>query len=225
MKKNLLITTAIALTSFGAFAQGYVDLSFTTHRVWDDFTTPGVGVSAATIDFAVYWAAVGTTDPLSSVGTQLGQSAGPATQQCATNGVTGIPLTYNNINALLTGAGYTLGSLNGTAQVGTVGASGNSLFGQTQFSGTTGGTGYEFIVVGWNASAGTGALVNGTYTDIGWSNPFGYTMGAAATDPNGQTQLSVNMNQFGVIPPVPEPGTLALAAIGGASLLMFRRKK
>ena len=143
----------------------------------------------------------------------------------ATNGVATIPLTYNNINALLTGAGFTLGSLNGTAQIGSVGASGNSLFGQTQFSGTTGGSAYELIVVAWNASAGTGALVNGTYTDVGWSNPFGYTAGAAPTDPNGQTQLSVNMNQFGVAQVVPEPGTLALAAIGGASLLMFRRKK
>ena len=72
MKKNLLITAVTALTSFSAFAQGYVDLSFTTHRVWDNFTTPGVGVSAATMDFAVYWAASGTATPLSSIGTQFG---------------------------------------------------------------------------------------------------------------------------------------------------------
>ena len=83
------------------------------------------------------------------------------------------------------------------------------------------------IVVAWNASAGTGALVNGTYADMGWSNPFDFPMGASANDLVGQTLLSATggMNQFGVAALVPEPGTLALAAIGGASMLLFRRKK
>jgi hypothetical protein len=235
MKKNYLVITAIALTSFGAFGQGYVNLSFATHRTWDEFTVPGVGVNAATMDFAVYWAAVGTTDPLASVGAQFGQAAGTPMQQVATNGVGSMSGAYRDINTLLTGAGFTLGSLNGTAQIGTIGASGNSLFGQTQFTGTTGGDIYQMIVVAWDAASGPGALVNGTYSAIGWSNPFDYLTGSSAIDPNGQIVLSNPglMNQFGVVGfvpelgtlAVPEPGTLALATIGGATVLLFRRKK
>ena len=235
MKKGYLITTAIALTSFGAFAQGYVNLSFATHRVWDEFTVPGVGVNAATMDFAVYWGPTTLTDPLSSAGIQFGQAADPATQQVATNGVVGIPATYSAINGLLTGAGFTLGSFNGTAQIGMIGVAGNSLFGQTQFTGTTGGDIYQMIVVAWDAASGPGALVNGTYSAIGWSNPFDYLTGSSAIDPNGQIVLSNPglMNQFGVVGfvpelgtlAVPEPGTLALATIGGATVLLFRRKK
>jgi hypothetical protein len=38
--------------------------------------------------------------------------------------------------------------------------------------------------------------------------------------------MTASINKFGTfIPSVPEPGTMALAALGGASLLMFRRRK
>jgi hypothetical protein len=228
MKKNLLIVAATVMTSLGAFAQGFVDFSFSTHRVWDEFTTPGVGVYGGNVEFAVYWAPITATDPLVAIGSQFGQGAGAPGLQVATNGVSSIPSTYSSINALLTSAGFTLASSAGTPIVGTTGASGNSLVGQVSPSGTTAGNTYEMIVVGINASAGASAFVNGGYADIGWSNPFDYVTGLNAQDPNGQTQLSSAglMNQFGVAPlSVPEPGTLALAALGGASMLMFRRKK
>jgi hypothetical protein len=228
MKKSLLIVAATVMSSLGAFAQGYVDFSFATHRVWDEFTTPGVGVYAGNVQFAVYWAPTATTDPLVAYGTQFGQGAGSPGLQVATNGVSSIPGTYSTINALLTSAGFTIASSGGSPVVGTTGASGNSLVGQVAVTGTTAGSTYELIVVGINASAGASAFVSGGYTDIGWSNPFNYLTGTSLVDPNGQVVLSNSglMNQFGVAPlSVPEPGTLALAALGGASMLMFRRKK
>ena len=138
-------------------------MATSTHRFWDCFTVPGVGINAATMDYAVYWGATTLTDPLSSIGTQFGQSACPANQQVATNGVVNLPATYSAINTLLTGGGFTLGSFNGTAQIGTTSASGSAGFGTTQFTGTVGGDQYQMIVVAWDAASGTSALVNDTY--------------------------------------------------------------
>ena len=147
MKKTFLITSATVFSGFAAFGQGYLDFSFATHRVWDEFTTPGVGVNAATMDFAIYWGATTLTDQLPSVELRFGQSAGAPNQQVATNGVYSVPAAYGAINALLTGDGYTLASFGGSPLIGTIGASGNSLFGSTQITGTTGGDIYQTIVV------------------------------------------------------------------------------
>ena len=233
MKKQIAILALAAVSSaFSVFGQGYVNMSTSTHRLYDQFTTPGVGVYGTTIDYAIYWALVSTADPLSAVpgaGSQYGQGGGAAVQQVATNGVASNTGTgAGNINALLTANGFTLGrdfAMSSNAVSSTTAASAAN-YGQFQMSGTTAGNTYELIMVGWNASAGASAILNGTYAAIGWSNPFNYLTGTSASDPNGQTLLSSSgMNQFGIAPVVPEPGTLALAALGGASLLAFRRKK
>ena len=229
MKKHLLIVAALATTAASAFAQGYVTLNTSTHNFYDAFTTPGVGVYGnANIDYAIYWALVTTSDPLATVGTQLGQRNGPAIAETATNGVASMaPI---NVNSVLTGAGWTLGLNAGNSNsvaAGTTLAAAQAGFGQFTLAGTTAGNTYQMIIVGWNAVAGMGAITTGSYTAVGWSNPFSYLTGSSASDPNGTAGVGSvpNSNQFGVIPIVPEPGTLALAALGGASLLMFRRKK
>lgn len=51
------------------------------------------------------------------------------------------------------------------------------------------------------------------------NQPFGVGAGQISAESPNQMQLDI----LGVA--VPEPGTMALAAIGGASLLLFRRKK
>jgi len=231
MKKQFVLTAAIVLAGFSVMAQGFVTLTTANNRLFDEFTTPGVGVrSVSTVDFALYWAATGTADPLSAVGSQFGMAAGPANQQVATNGVSQIS-GASSLNATLTGSGFTLGLVSGGSTVagGTAGTTGNATFGQFALGGTTAGSTYEMILVTWNASAGFGAMQAGTYNAVGWSNPFNYVTGANATDPNGQTLLSSSgMNQFGTAAlagAVPEPGTMALAGLGGLSLLAFRRKK
>jgi len=229
MKKQLVIIGALAATAFSVLGQGYVSYNTTTHRFYDEFTTPGVGIYGnANIDYAVYWAPVGTTDPLTSVGTQFGIANGAANKQVATNGVASIS-NASSLNATLTGAGFTLGLNGANVASGTIGSAAQGGYGAFQLAGTTAGSTYEFIVVGWNASAGLTAIQNSTYTAIGWSNPFNYITGANSSDPNGQLGLNSTgyMNQFGVAPlgVVPEPTTLALAGLSGASLLLFRRRK
>jgi len=234
MKKQIIaLSVALIATVSSSFAQGYVSVSTVNNFVWDEFTTAGSGVKANTdVNYAIYWAPAATSDPLSAVGTQFPNGA---TQSVATNQVTSISgaggLGNGSINTTMTGAGFTLALLNGGSTVvsGTTGAGGNIAMGQIQIAGMTGGTTYELVVVGWNATAGgASALTGGTYTAIGWSNPFNYTPGTASGDSSGLTALSTaGMVKFGVAPvaPVPEPGTMALAALGGASLLLFRRRK
>jgi len=232
MKKQLVVITALAATALSVFGQGFVTLSTSTHKFYDEFTTAGSGIySAANVDYALYWAPTTATDPLSAIGSQFGAGATTPNLQVATNGVASIPQTFANLNTLLTGAGFTLG-LNGAAIAGgTTTAAASAGYGQFQLANTTAGNTYQLIVVGWNASAGLSAIQTGAYTAIGWSNPFNYITGANASDPNGTAAVTSAgfMNAFGVAPlatvPTPEPATLALAGLGGASLLLFRRKK
>jgi len=109
------------------------------------------------------------------------------------------------------------------------------------------GTTESVILVGWSANLGTtwatveneianwatvGNSINGIaffgtsatgYINPGTANP-GVQVFASAAGPQGLPIYSLN-TQLNELAVVPEPGTLALAAIGGASLLMFRRKK
>jgi len=224
MKKQIIALTVVALAGVSsAFAQGYVTVASGNNYVWNEFTTPGSGVKGnANIDIAVYWAPVTTTDPLQQ------QGAG-ASQSVATNGVTSIS-SPANVNTALTGAGFTLATINGsggTVIEQTIGATGNINYGQVQVQGMSLGGTYELVVVAWDAAAGATAITSGSYNAIGWSNPFSYTTGANVTDGNGTTLLNTDgMIKFGVAPvaATPEPGTMALAALGGASLLLFRRR-
>jgi hypothetical protein len=103
----------------------------------------------------------------------------------------------------------------------------------------------NIILVGWSANLGTtwGAayanLVAGNYAlntaffgesavgyveGLGTSVSPGTTLFGASAIAQGTPIYSLN-TQLYLAPPVPEPTTLALAALGGASLLLFRRKK
>jgi hypothetical protein len=109
------------------------------------------------------------------------------------------------------------------------------------------GTTESVVLAGWSANLGTswstvenelanwanvGSSIPGIaffglsstgYINPGTANP-GVQVFAAAAGPQGLPIYSLN-TQLDEVVSVPEPGTLALAALGGASLLMFRRKK
>jgi hypothetical protein len=101
------------------------------------------------------------------------------------------------------------------------------------------GTTYSVMLVGWSVNLGTtwatvlGELQNWQNAPIsnayfGMSAEGQYSPGAAApgNSPFGASPLINSPNtQIYLLQTVPEPGTLALAALGGASLLLFRRKK
>ena len=109
------------------------------------------------------------------------------------------------------------------------------------------GTTNYIILVGWSADLGTtwatadANMNNATYlaglssqaffgiSTVGYITPLSSSTspGAAvfgAASAQGQPINGSTLTQLYLIP-VPEPGTMALAAIGGASLLLFRRRK
>jgi hypothetical protein len=105
-------------------------------------------------------------------------------------------------------------------------------------TGFAAGTSAQFVVVGWSANLGstvsalTQALaINGTTGLLGESGVSGaISAGNGGTLPTpslfGAAAPNIQAFTLGAftISSTPEPGTLALAALGGASLLMFRRK-
>ncbi|MDR3560740.1 MAG: PEP-CTERM sorting domain-containing protein [Negativicutes bacterium] len=109
----------------------------------------------------------------------------------------------------------------------------------TQIGNLAGGTAVSWVMVAWSASAGSTVADmeawynNGQPTTIGWlgesvvSAPIalGILNSTATASIWGTGTGFLNGFTIGQVNPVPEPGTLALAALGGASLLLFRRKK
>jgi hypothetical protein len=129
---------------------------------------------------------------------------------------------------------------NSTASAGRVTA-GNGAAGSA-VAGMAVGTTYSTLVVGWSANlgtawsdvlaklnnwdtAGTGISGNAFFgmTSVGAATPAGTSAPGVGIFGAGSLINSPNTQLYFV--PVPEPATMALAALGGASLLLFRRRK
>jgi len=102
-------------------------------------------------------------------------------------------------------------------------------------AGGAGATG-NFIVIGWSANIGSTIaaleaylasptlLPGGGY--VGQSNVGNVALGNGSSLPTlAVFGNGVNGILLGLIPVVPEPATIALMTLGGASLLLFRRRK
>jgi hypothetical protein len=99
----------------------------------------------------------------------------------------------------------------------------------------------QFVIIGWSANIGSNVVALASFlanTPVGMTGWFGESaVSGAIVTGNGTSQSTPGlMGNTGapVIPgffmgevtnTVPEPGTIALAVLGGASLLAFRRKK
>jgi hypothetical protein len=240
MKKQIaLLAAVLAVSGFTALGQGYVTLSTGTGQFWNEYTTPGVGIRDNTgLDVAFLWAPSGTSDLLASQGTSQYQSStgGAVANQVATNGVASISAagSLSNIVTMITTGGWAFATNDTTGSAGfnTLISGGDTSKGAytyanglagglVQILGASGAENIELIAVAWNASAASLTAAG----DIGWSNPISYLTGASSTDPNGGVSLTA-MNQFGTaVIAVPEPTTLALAGLGGLSMLFLRRRK
>jgi hypothetical protein len=125
-------------------------------------------------------------------------------------------------------------AVQGTGGAGTVAfftstATGGGVYNSSKgyFAGNlTGGVTYNFYEVAWYAGAAnqysTLALAAAGNTYVGWSQVFSYT---ALTGGVPANLTASNVGNFDVGGIVPEPSTMALAGLGGLSLLLFRRRK
>ena len=94
------------------------------------------------------------------------------------------------------------------------------------------GTIKAFEVAGWSSSLGTtfnSAWLTSMPGGFGLStiasgSPGGFNAGTGGTDPNLVIFSSTSIAS-GFLVPIPEPGTFALAGLGAAAMLIFRRRK
>ena len=106
----------------------------------------------------------------------------------------------------------------------------------TTVNGLAAGSAAYFCVIGWSANLGAtwaaadAALVSGTAGFLGQSGSSGLIStgdGIRLTTPGlfGASAPSIQGFSLGATQLVPEPTTIALAALGGAAMLFIRRKK
>jgi hypothetical protein len=227
MKKIVSILTISAALAVTASAQGLVNFNNSSAAATKISTNAVVGGAAQGLSVlntgtSSFYFALFASTTTNLVG---GSSA-------AIVGNTGSSYVFNASG--WTFQGY---ATNGTTRAGQV--QGNSALALT---GIAGGATANFVVVGWSASIGstisalqtwynsgspatagllgqsavTGLLTAGDGAGVSTPSPFG----AASPFAPGFV-----LGQVAAVSAVPEPGTMALAAIGGASLLLFRRKK
>jgi hypothetical protein len=230
MKKTILTLALTVVAAASTFAQGTVIFNNTTTTKLS--TNSAVGGSATGLTtawtsgsplyyYALFSAAAGTTVD--------GNSNSVVQSSAGTLGT----WVFNAGNS----SSWTLQAY-GTNTTG-----GRFLSSQANTDGSTslsfaGGTSTAFIVLAWSANLGsnlsqleTALATQGTVGWLGESAIGTETPGIpGSTSPSGLFgTVSPAITPFSLgevtIASVPEPGTMALAALGGASLLLFRRKK
>jgi hypothetical protein len=235
--KKLVLTTLVAVSfAAGAFAQGYVS--------WT--ATPGSSVIGVT-NTTTY---SGLSTNLGG-GQATGLSQGNATGSTAVGSFFYYALLVNTTGTATT-TPTTLAGLSGWTATGlyqTNNQSGNGrLVPIANPPGAVPSTGSaeNFLLVGWSSNIVNGTNVSTVISDLNsWSTVGGTITGNAffgisavatvtpSTSSSGPTQLFASGLIFNpstapmelYLLAVPEPGTMALAALGGASLLLFRRRK
>jgi len=220
MKKIVSIgLVAVSLAATSAFGQGYFIYATGKSQAYDGFTTAGVSTLDTKVNTAFLWAAASTATPMPIAST-------PTT---GTNGMSESYIAATAWTDILTG-GFTLaqnaGSGNAnvtafTAANGGIAYNGSQSFGVT---GTSPDTVYSVFIIGWDGQYATAAAAAAANAAVGWSTVFQYTSKTSIGTGTSMSALGAN---FGVFAPatVPEPASMALAALGGAALLMIRRRK
>jgi hypothetical protein len=224
MKKILAIIGLAAVAVSSSYAQGLVffnnqnNTRISTNSIDNGAASGVVGATAGTFYYALFYSTTQTTIG----GTQTASVIG-------TNGIYAFNASgWNNSGLTATNSGATAGRF----------ASNSSDAGNNSIAaGLPGVTAAQFVVIGWSSSIGSTIAALQAWlqnpTVIGYIGES--AVSGAITTGNGGTQVTpaimgISAPQIagftlGLVTPVPEPGTLALAALGGASLLLFRRKK
>jgi hypothetical protein len=227
MKKILTIIGLVAGTTL-LHAQGYLDFTGTSAAIstnnssflmngGEGSISPGKTASQSVAPSGFYYALLYETTALT------GNSA-------PTNSAWGTVDVFGGSTPLLGTNSVLAGSVQGTG-------AGSGV----ELAGLASGTSYSVELVGWSASLGSSwatvlAELNASAQNGGiWAAEgyFGYTAVATLTpgstpggagDPTVFTSVFSNGSLTEYLVPVPEPATIALAGLGGLSMLLLRRR-
>jgi len=224
MKKTVAATLLITCVAAGAFAQGSVS-SIQSMFGTAGITTPGANAASSSLaDPSLYYTG--------NVNVELFYASSGSVNQTQINAINALDGTAGGgaaALALLASDGFTL--VSATTPAGSTAGSIAFAVSQGGFTAADPNTIGLLSPVptqgsGWLAmyAVGSGGTYNNYSGVIAWNqtnmggNP---TTVPAGTTANIQNPSSLNL----VLTTVPEPGTMALAGLGGLSLLLFRRKK
>jgi hypothetical protein len=212
MKKILLATVVSAAAATGVFAQGSVD-NVTGLFNFTSLTDPGGTAYSGNVTIALYYAATASVqasqvtaiNSAANAGIALGDLASDNFAEASVPTVTGTTVGAGTFN-------FSGGAPSSPAgdEMGLVGV-------------PTGGSGWLAVVITevGGANPGYAAVIAFNQANLG-ADPNAPTPGQPGDLPADYTGSNVALSSTSA---VPEPATMALAALGGASLLMFRRKK
>jgi hypothetical protein len=246
MKKLTLIAVAATMVSLGAYGQGLINFNNSagaTSHISVNTTTGGAATGqfgaglANNFYFALFYSTTATTvtgQGAAAFKPILGDNLGSSYVWNDTNwhfaGGTGAQ-TYNDNGTVFTSNGYAVS----TASAGRVLA----MLGTTEAVAglSPAGATAQFVVVGWSSNIGTtwGAVQNWLASPVTETGSI-YLGESSVGAPNvsGDNNLNAaNTILAATVTPafvlgianVPEPSTMALAALGGLSLLLFRRRQ
>jgi hypothetical protein len=224
--KKTIIATLVAIAAISSQAQGLIIFSSSTQNLSTNNTgnAPSLGATAAgrlagagNYYFALFYSATATTVGGSNTNSIQGSNG---TYVFNDNNWTAVPGVFGLGTNYATAGRFTAGTPNAD--------------GSTTIPNIAGGSSAQFVVVGWSSSLGT--TLQQLEADYNTGTGF---LGESAVSGSISTGNGGNLptpNLFGGLQPqlqaftlgsvtVPEPGTMALAALSGASLLLFRRRK
>jgi hypothetical protein len=230
MKKLITIMAAVAVVSIAAQGQGFVNFA-NSSAAGSKISTNGIaggaalGLAAGPVN-SFYFALFVSTTATNVAGSGTGAVVPPAQG-------TGSGYVWSDSNWSFSGAYAT-----NAASAGRVSGNTSSTGTGAVVTGVAGGGFAQFVVVAW--SANLGSTLSALQTSLAnMSSVVGVSfLGESAVSGSVQVGDGVSVANptilaasgavpgftVGELAATPEPGTLALAALGGASLLMFRRK-
>jgi PEP-CTERM motif len=230
--KKLIISSVLGImvAASTAFGQGYIIFGASTTSVWDpssaNTTTGAIPFGGTQDDFALLFAPSTVTTAL--VDSILASVPTNNTAASVNGGAYSYSAAWNDIT---TDPNFTITQSNGVQAVASgVKNGGYNFNGGVIFpaSNLAASTTYSMFVIGWNTGGGVNTTVAealAANSPVGWSQVFQYT--SVVAPPTGSETAGAGAgNKFGIgYVPVPEPTTLALAGLGGISMLFLRRRK
>lgn len=223
MKKTLVLATLAAFAAVSSYGQGVINYQGFLHNVGNNYTTPGTIAYTTGIDVELLFGPSSTATAVSAIANSSSPASFSYTIAAAWAAIMGdgsfsaVDGTSGNPPALFQSAANGGGTYNGAA----------SYVANNLIAGTT----YHFYEVAWYTDGGLYTTLNAAQAagmPVGWSQAFLYTpvssTGAPPPTPGNLTAALVGNFLVGGTA-VPEPTTIALAGLGGLSLLLFRRRK